>query len=232
MDRALLAKNLAGVRRSLVRLVIVAGVLAVVGYLFNHQLIQFIQRPLSQPLAYFKVTEAFYAGLKVSLFASLFLVMPLILLEVWKFAFPFFWPEAGRYNWLVTLAASFLFYGGASICYLIVLPAAVKFLVGYAQGHMEPLISVDRYLSFASAFIFGFGLTFQLPLAMVLLARAGVVTSSWLVKNFRYAVLAIVVVAAIITPTPDVYNLSLMAGPLLALYGASILLVKIFGKRG
>lgn len=225
-------KNLDGARHSLVRLVIVAGVVALGGYLFNHQLLQFIQRPLSQPLAYFKVTEAFYATLKVSLFTSLFLIMPLIFLEVWKFTFPFFWPGARRYNGLVTLLASFLFYGGATVCYLLVLPAAVKFLVGYAQGQMEPLISIDRYLTFATAFIFGFGLTFQLPLAMVLLARAGVVTSGWLVKNFRYAVLAIVVVAAILTPTPDVYNLSLMAGPLLALYGISILLVKIFGKRG
>lgn len=238
MDRGLLVQNLEGFRHTLVRLLIIAFALGAASYYYNQQLIVILKRPLGQELAYYKVTEAFYATLKVSLYASVFLVMPLIFLALWRFCAPLFFLRASGQvrgersrTGLVVFFASFLFYGGAALCYFIVLPSGVKILTTYGQGQMEPLLSADLYITFVMAFLFAFGMTFQLPLVAVLLSRAGIINHRMLTKYRRYAILGIVVIAAVVTPTPDIYNLSLMAVPLLALYEISIILVRFFGKK-
>ena len=238
MDRGLVLHNLEAFRHSLVRLFIIAGALGVGSYYYNQELIVFLKRPLAQPLAYYKVTEAFYATLKVSLYASVFLLMPLVFLEAWRFFAPlFFLRTSGQVRGernrtpLVVFFASFLFYAGAALCYFIVLPTSIKFLASYGQGQMEPMLSADRYITFVTAFLFGFGLTFELPLVAVLLSRVGLINHLMLTKYRRYAILGIVVIAAVVTPTPDVYNLSLMAVPLLILYEISIILVRFLGRK-
>lgn len=238
MDRGLALHNLEAFRRSLVRLFIIAGALGVGSYYYNQELIVFLKRPLDQPLAYYKVTEAFYATLKVSLYTSVFLLMPLVFLEAWRFSAPlFFLRTSGQVRGernrtpLVVFFASFLFYGGAALCYFIVLPTGIKFLASYGQGQMEPMLSADRYITFVMAFLFAFGLTFELPLVAVLLSRVGLINHLMLARYRRYAILGIVVIAAVVTPTPDVYNLSLMAVPLLILYEISIILVRFLGKK-
>ncbi len=230
MEPGLLVGSLEGFRRSLIRIAIIAAALWALLYPFNDRLILILTRPLPSGLAYFKVSEAFLTTLKVSLYAALFLLVPLIFREVWRAAGPLLLRGGRQYLYPVVLSASILFYGGTVICYLVVLPAGIKFLTAYGRGQMEPLLSAGRYLTFAVAFLFGFGLTFEMPLIMLLLSRAGIVNHQMLIRKWRYAILGIVVVSAIITPTPDIYNMSLMAAPLATLYGASIILVRLFGK--
>lgn len=238
MDRGLFMQSLEGFRHALVKLLIGTAVLAVGSYYYNQQLIVILKRPLGQELAYYKVTEAFYATLKVSLYTSIFLMMPLIFLVAWQFCAPLFFLRASGQvrgersrTGLVVFFASFLFYGGAALCYFILLPSGVRFLASYGQGQMEPLLSADLYITFVMAFLFGFGMTFQLPLVAVLLSRVGIINHRMLTKYRRYAILGIVIIAAVVTPTPDVYNMSLMAAPLLVLYEISIILVWFFGKK-
>ena len=232
MELGLLADSLGRFRKSLIRVVIVTALLWTALYPFHNRLLSLLSRPFPQELAFFKVTEAFYATLKVSLYGAVFLVMPLVFAEIWRFLAPIFFRNMNRHTLPVALAASFLFYSGVAICYFIVLPRGIIFLTSYGVGQMEPLISVDRYLTFTVAFMFGFGLSFQMPLGMLLLSQVGLVNHRMLSRNRRYAILILVIIAAVVTPTPDVYNMSLMAGPLLALYEISIVLVWLFGKKG
>jgi sec-independent protein translocase protein TatC len=128
------------------------------------------------------------------------------------------------------IAASSLFIGGAYLCYALVLPFGLTFLVGFGGEVAEPQLSVDRYFSFVLMLSFAFGVFFEMPLVMLLLGKVGLVNARMLSRYRRYAILAIVTAAAIITPTTDAYTLALLAGPLMILYEVSIVLVRFFGK--
>jgi sec-independent protein translocase protein TatC len=124
-----------------------------------------------------------------------------------------------------------LFYLGAFFCFFITLPFGVQFLLGYQSAHIKPMISAGRYVSFCTFFIFGFGLTFELPLILALLSYLRVVKAAFLTRNRRYAILLIAISAAVITPTPDVFNMSLMGGPLYILFEIGVVLVKIIERK-
>ena len=111
------------------------------------------------------------------------------------------------------LPPSFFFISGAFFCYFVTLPFGVQFLLGYQSAHIKPMISVGKYVSFCTVFIFGFGLTFELPLILALLSYLKVVNAAFLTRNRRYAILLIAIMAAVVTPTPDVFNMALMGGP-------------------
>ena len=125
----------------------------------------------------------------------------------------------------------FLFYSGAAFCYFITLPFGIQFLMGYQSATIKPMISVAKYISFCVAFIFAFGLIFELPLILALLSYIRVVTASFLTHNRRYAILIIAILSAVLTPTPDIFNMALMGGPLYVLFEIGVLLVKIIEKR-
>jgi sec-independent protein translocase protein TatC len=149
---------------------------------------------------------------------------------IWdSFAF-YVTPYSRRYAVPVVVAASALFVGGAYLCYALVLPFGLTFLIGFGHEVAEPQLSVDRYFSFVLMLSFAFGIFFELPLIMLLLGRAGIVNARLLSRYRRYALLAIVTAAAIVTPTTDAYTLALLAGPLMILYEVSIVLVRWFGK--
>ena len=136
------------------------------------------------------------------------------------------------YGYLLVLAAIVLFYGGSFFCLKIVLPSGIKFLVtGYEGEALKAMISVERYLLFSTAMVFAFGTTFEVPLILLALGKLGIVKARMLVRTRRYALLGIVVASALITPTPDVYNLSLLAGPMYVFYEIGIILVKMVEKQ-
>ena len=124
-----------------------------------------------------------------------------------------------------------LFAAGALFAYFVVFPFGFKYLLSYSSDTLKPLLSMDLYFSFATKFLIAFGVVFQLPLAILVLARLGLVTAGKLLSWWRYALVGILVVAAILTPTPDVFNQLLMAGPLFFLYGVGIIVAKLFGKK-
>ena len=127
--------------------------------------------------------------------------------------------------------ASFCFIGGAVFCYYVVFPPAFRFLTGYSTEHLKVLPAVKEYFSLSLRLLIAFGLIFELPILMVFLAKIGIVNVTFLNRHRKYAILAAFVIAAVVTPTPDIVNQCLMAFPLLLLYEVSIIAVWLFGKR-
>ena len=130
-----------------------------------------------------------------------------------------------------TIISTLSFLGGAAFGYFVVFPPAFRFLLGYSSDFLEAMPGVDEYFSLALRLFLAFGVIFELPVFLVFLAKIGLVNKPFLVKNRKYAVLIAFVVAAILTPTPDVVNQVLMAGPLIVLYELSIVAVALFGRK-
>ena len=230
LDREKLIEAFENFRTKLIRLAVVLGLLTALGYWQAPLIAAVLQRPSELPLVYYAPGEAFLTNLKLGFFAAVFVLAPVIFFLVWNsFAF-YVTPYSRRYAAPVVAAASGLFIGGAYLCYALVLPFGLTFLMGFGGEVADPQLSVDRYFSFVLMMSFAFGVFFELPLIMLLLGKAGLVNARMLSRYRRYAILAIVTVAAIITPTTDAYTLALMAGPLLILYEVSIALVRVFGK--
>lgn len=211
---------------------IIVVLLMVVLFHFSKPLLRYLyQTNLKVDLIAFGVPEALFSLLKLTLYASLFLAVPLIFYRVWKAFAPLFRRRGVNADLSVYLSATLLFYLGASFCYFVTLPFGVQFLLSYQSPQIRPMISVDKYVSFCSFFVFGFGLTFELPLLLALLSMIRVVHASFLTRNRRYAILLIAIVSAVVTPTPDVFNMALMGGPLYILFEIGVILVKIIERR-
>jgi sec-independent protein translocase protein TatC len=202
-------------------------------YLYETNLkVDLVAEPSSKvPLVAFTIPEAFFSLLKLTLYASLFLSVPVIFYQVWKSFIPLFRLKGWRSPLVIFLASLILFYLGSFFCYFVTLPFGVKFLLGYQSAHIEPMISVAKFISFCTLFIFGFGLTFELPLILALLSYIKVVNASFLSRNRKYAILLIAIVAAVVTPTPDPFNMGLMGVPLYLLFEIGVILVKIIERK-
>ena len=229
LDREKLVEAFENFRTKLTRLAIILGALTALGYWQAPLIAGLLQYPNQSALVYYAPGEAFLTNIKLGFFAAVFVLAPVIFFLIWdSFAF-YVTPYSRRYAMPVVIAASALFLGGAYLCYALVLPFGLAFLMGFGGEVAEPQLSVDRYFSFVLMMSFAFGVFFEMPLIMLLLGKAGVVNARMLRRYRRYAILAIVTAAAIITPTTDAYTLALLAGPLMILYEVSIVLVRIFG---
>jgi sec-independent protein translocase protein TatC len=154
-----------------------------------------------------------------------------ILFQAWAFIAPGLYAREKRLLILITVFSSFFFIGGGLFGYFIVFPAAFKFLAGYGGPELKLLPSVSEYFTLSIRLLLGFGIAFELPVIMTILGFLGMIDAGMLRKNRKFALLIIFVLAAILTPTPDILNQFLMAGPLLVLYEISIILVGVAGKR-
>jgi sec-independent protein translocase protein TatC len=195
-------------------------------YFLSPRLFNLIQGHLDQKLVFFSVAEPFLAHVKLALAAAIFCLMPIMVACLWRaLAKPF------KLNWLSQLLfilfTCLLFYAGALFCYTITLAYGIEFLLGFSSEQLQPVISIDKFVTFVAIFILGFGLIFELPIFMIFTAKTGLIPRQVFEKNRRYAVLAISIVAAILTPTPDIFNLMLMGLPLYALYEAGIIVMKM-----
>ncbi|MCI5211902.1 MAG: preprotein translocase subunit TatC, partial [Candidatus Electrothrix sp. ATG2] len=153
-------------------------------------------------------------------------LMPLLMSVLWKALGKPFDVTGKRLFWFV-FATCFLFYSGSLFCYLITLPYGVAFLLGFQSENMKALISIGRFINFVTVFILAFGVIFELPVFMVFSAQVGLFSRQVFEKNRRFAVLGIAILAALLTPTPDVVNMALMGGPLYLLYEAGILVIRL-----
>ena len=181
-------------------------------------------------LIYTDVFEAFFAEVKVSLFAAIMLSFPVIAIQLWRFVAPGLYArEKGAFLPFLWLTPVF-FAGGACFAYFVAMPWALHFLLSF-QGniggiHQEALPGVGNYLNFCTRFIFGFGAAFLLPILLMILERAGLVTREQLAKSRRYAIVAAAAVAAVLTP-PDVVSMLILLVPLYGLYEFAILAIRI-----
>jgi sec-independent protein translocase protein TatC len=178
------------------------------------------------------LVEAFFTKLKVSAIAAVFLATPVILYQLWKFVAPGLYENEKRYAMPFVLFGTFFFLAGAAFCYAAVLPVGYQFFISqYATIQVDPQIRISEYLTFTARMLLAFGVTFELPVVVFFLARFGLVTHRMMLQYTRYAILVIFIVAAMLTPGPDVASQLLMAAPLLVLYGLSIGVAYMFGKE-
>jgi sec-independent protein translocase protein TatC len=178
------------------------------------------------------VTEAFFTKLKVSFIAAIFLASPVLFYQAWMFVAPGLYDQEKRYARPFVFFATIFFVVGATFCYYVVFPVGYRFFIEeYQTIGVSPAIRISEYLTFTARMLLAFGLTFELPVVTFFLARIGVVTHTMMLHYLRYAVLLIFIVAAVLTPGPDIASQMLMAGPLLLLYVLSIGVAYLFGTR-
>ena len=195
-------------------------------FFLSPQLLHFVQGHLADKLYFFSVAGPFLAHVKLALFAALYTLMPWMMTVLWRaMGKPF--GVLGSELFFFIFFTCLLFYAGTLFCYYVTLPLGIQFLLGFSSEELQPVISVGRFVNFTTIFILAFGLIFELPIFMVFLAKVGVFTRRFYEKNRRYALLLIAVLAALLTPTPDVVNMLLMGGPLYLLYEAGILILMV-----
>jgi sec-independent protein translocase protein TatC len=229
--------HLEELRKRLIVCFIAIGIGFIAAYGFKEDLFKILMKPLiaamspGEKLIFTGVAEAFFCYLKVAFLAGILMAVPVIMYELWLFIAPGLHTHERRFLAPAVILSSFFFMGGALFGYFVVFPYAFKYLMSFASDYVKPLPDMKEYLSLASMLLLAFGLIFELPLFLTMLARIGIVSAPFLKKNRKYALILSFVVAAILTPTPDIVNQLLMAGPLIVLYEISILGARAFGKK-
>lgn len=185
--------------------------------------------PPGEKLAYTQLTSPFFLYMKVAFFAGIFLASPFILLQVWLFIAPGLYAKERRLAVPFIVFATLFFVAGGYFGYAVVFPMACSFFVEMGKDFQQ-VITVDEYFSFANKMIMGMGLVFETPILIFFLSRLGIVTPQFLLAKFKYAVLIIFIIAAIITPTPDMVTQSALAVPMVLLYLLGIGISFLFGK--
>ncbi|MGH3967917.1 MAG: twin-arginine translocase subunit TatC, partial [Mycobacterium sp.] len=223
-------------------LALIAGM--VVGFIFFNPVWHFIERPLCDvkirgyegctklgvnQLVLNGPLDAFYLRVKVALIVGIILSSPVWLYQVWSFIAPGLYPKERRYVVPFVVGTSGLFVAGGAFAYRYAFPIALNFLISYAH-RFTPQININEYFDLFATVVLGLGLIFELPTLIFFLSLLGVVNARWLMKNFRYAVLVIFVLAAVITPTADITTMMVFATPMLVLSVLGIGIAYIFGK--
>ena len=210
-----------------------AGVGLVIALYFTDRVMRYlIDHVLRIKPVFTTPTEAFWTYMKVAMIAGLFIAMPVVLWNVWAFVAPGLHKHERRYAAPFVIAGSLLFLGGGAFALLLVIPFAVQFLLNFGmEKGAQPMISIAAYVDFITKFTLAFGVVFELPVVITLLSMLGLVTPQFLSKNRKYAVLINFIIAAVLTPTPDIVNQTLMAGPLCILYELGIISARIFGRK-
>jgi len=227
-----LTDHLVELRQRLIKCLIALGIGFGVSFYFVDGLLALLRRPSPTQLYFLTPTEAFWMSLEISFFAGLFVSLPVILYQFWKFISPGLLRQERKYLLPFLLLGTLFFAAGLLFCYFVVLPFALTFLVGYGtEMGLRPLLSIGSYVDFLLKFLLAFGLVFELPLAITLLARMGLMTPEFLSRNRKYAILLNAILAAVLTPTSDVFNMMLMMVPLLFFYELGILGARLFGRK-
>lgn len=212
-------------------------------FIFNNPIIHVLERPLNPALnvlgagksqvvklIFTSPGEYFMAVIKIALLGGLYLALPVILYQVLRFISPGLLPNERRWALPIVIGGFFFFTIGMVFSYFLLLPAGLQFLVGFAPPEVEALLSVGKYLGFAAGLMFATGLAFQLPLFLLGASAAGVVTSYYLKRYRRQAFFLSFLLAALITPSIDIFTQVMLAGALYLLFEFSIFLIRLTGK--
>ena len=231
LDEMTILSHVNELRKRLFVCVIALLVTTVISFTFSQQLAELLAQPIGgiSVLRSIDITENVSAFMKISLLSGVILALPVIVFEILAFVLPGLNPNERTWVWIMVPLASLFFVGGVFFAYLVMLPSALPFLLQFMGITTAPRPS--NYFGFILNLMFWVGVCFELPLVVFLLARLGIVTAKQLAKQWRIAFVIIAVASALITPTPDPVNMSIMMVPLLALYGISILFASIAGRR-
>lgn len=245
-----LTEHLSDLRKRVVFPVITVLAVFIITFYFSEKLFEIVSFPLkhelrlaitapyfqitekpSTPLVFLAPAEAFWMHMKIAFVASFILSLPVFFYHFWKFISPGLMPREKKYFLPFIFSATALFVMGSLFCFFVVLPFALTFLLGYKTEDITPMISVGNYVDFCLKFILAFGVVFELPLVIIFLAKFGIVSPKTLARHRKYAVLFSFVAAALLTPTPDAFNQTLMAVPIIILYEIGIILSRIIYRK-
>ncbi|MBT0670055.1 twin-arginine translocase subunit TatC [Novosphingobium profundi] len=239
--QAPLLEHLVELRARLVKAFLAFGVAFAICFYFANDIFAILVRPLTEAfppgegkLIYTKLYEAFFVEVKIAVFAAFFISFPFIANQIWAFIAPGLYAKEKKAFLPFLVATPILFTMGAALAYFVVMPTAFHFFLGF-QGNagglkLEALPGTGDYLSLVMQFILAFGISFELPVLLMLLNRAGIITRQQAVGARRYVIVGIFIVAAIATP-PDVISQVLLAVPLLLLYEGTLLLMWFTERR-
>jgi len=222
--------HIAELRSRLFKIVVSYGVAFLIVFT-NWQIVYaWMKKPLEsafdKAMIFTSLAEPFITALKISLYAGFVLALPFIMWQVWKFIAPALYENEKRMSIGFVFWATFMFLSGISFAYYVVFPFGADILIHFGGIQFEAMLKMSEYIGFFAKFMFGFGIAFELPVFSYFLAKLDLITDQTLIGGFRYAIVIIFIVSAILTP-PDPATQFLMAIPLIILYGVSIVVVKM-----
>lgn len=232
-----LVEHLRELRKRLIYSLIAVAIGFGFAYQFAGEIFNFLIAPLlaampdnqEKRLIYTGLTQPFMLDLKLGIFGGIILALPVILLQGWLFIAPALYQHEKKWVVPVISTALVCFGVGASFAYFVAFPVAFQYFLGYTTAQIQPMIQIDEYLDFTTKMLLGFGLMFETPLVILMLARMGIVSPQFLSKNRRWAILVISVLAAVLTP-PDALSMGIMGVPLYLLFEISALLARFVYK--
>ena len=235
-DSMTFLEHLSDLRKRLLYSLIALLVGVIPAWVFSKDLYHILERPVlkylpeGETLVFLSITDPFILYIKVAFLASLFFMSPFIFTQLWLFVSPGLYKKEKKYVVPFVIFTTVFFIGGAAFGYFVVFDWAVRFFLNMGS-EFTAMITIDKYFRIILRVLLGIAIVFELPTLTFFLARMGIITPKWMVKKFKYAVLVVFIIAAVITPTPDMVTQSIIAIPMLGLYGLSILIALVFRKR-
>ena len=237
LHRMSLLDHLQELRTRLIRAVYVVSAAFLICLIFSERIFNVFAALVNNKLGkgsslvYLTPTEPIFVYIKLAFIAGLFVTIPYVLYQMWAFVSPGLYERERRLSAPAVILATFLFYAGGAFAYFVVLPAALKFLLGFPSESLKPMLAVQQYVSFVLMLILAFAGIFETPIIVVLLGLLGLYNSSQLRKGRRYFVVLAFIIGAILSPSPDVFNQSLMAIPMMLLYEVGIWILSYLEKK-
>jgi sec-independent protein translocase protein TatC len=227
-----LIEHLEELRRRLIVVVVAILGCAVVGFILSRPVLILLRDRLPEGqrhLTFLGPADAFGAQLKVAGFLGIAIAMPVILFEVWRFVTPGLTTRERRFIWPVIVAALLLFALGVGIGYVII-PYALNFLLGFAEGLADPNLTIDGYIGFATTMLLAFGLVLEFPIVLIGLARVGILSHKRLAAQRRWAIVTIVLLAIVLTPGGDPISPLILSGVMFVLFEGSLLVIRLIRR--
>jgi sec-independent protein translocase protein TatC len=217
--------HLEELRRRIIVIIAAIATGSIVCYFYAAEITALITAPAGK-LYYMNPAEAFFTYLKVSFFAGFLLALPIVMYQLWAFIVPAMTNKERKAGMFLVPASVILFFIGLIFSYYLVLPAGIKFFMGFATDNLQPMFSIGQYLSFVISFLLPFGFIFELPLFILVMARLGIISSAFLTAKRKLVLVMSFVIGAVISPTPDIFSQTMVAVPVILLYEISVLIVK------
>lgn len=230
-----MSEHIGELRNRVIKCAVAVLIGSIIGYAINEWVLELLIAPYAEAvddasLVFFRPGEGFSVVMKVSLWTGTVLASPIILYQTWRFVSPALTRREKKWAIPVTVVFVALFLAGIAVGYLA-LRQGLVFLLEFGGDSLDPLIGADDYLKFAMRFLLAFGLSFEFPIFLFVLAAFGVVSSKWLASGRRWAVVVILIAAALITPTGDPLTLLMLSVPLYLMYEITIVLIKLILKK-
>lgn len=229
-------EHLEELRGRIIKALVAVGASFAVCWYFSVELFEFVSRPIARipgvSLVINDPTEAFTVYLRVCFVAALYLAAPFVLWQIWRFIAPGLYKHERRYAGPFIISTSLFFVTGGVFGYVVAFPTALQFLLDMAkQGHMIPVISAERYFSLFSTVMIVLGIVFEIPPVVFILSRVGLVNGPFLLRNTKWAIMISAIVAAVVTPSTDAFNMMVVFVPMVLLYLTGVAVAFVFGRQ-